>query len=124
MRSNAGTYVLVILLVLMLLGVFSFGDVLGFIFYIFMGILVLGIILILIFRFRINRVRRQMYEQQQAGNPAGSNPNARRGARERRPEGEVTVNRTSSSTTKVVRNDVGSYVEYEEYTEETTSEEE
>lgn len=123
MRGNAGTYILVILLVLMLLGVFSFGDVLGFIFYVFMGILVLGIILILIFRFRINRVRRQMYEQQ-AGNPAGGNPNARRGARERRPEGEVTVNRTSSSTTKVVRNDVGSYVEYEEYTEETTSERE
>lgn len=123
MRGNAGTYVLVILLVLMLLGVFSFGDVLGFIFYIFMGILVLGIILILIFRFRINRVRRQMYEQQ-AGNPAGSNPNARRGTRERRPEGEVTVNRTSSSTTKVVSNDVGSYVEYEEYTEETSSEDE
>lgn len=105
----------------MLLGVVSFGDVLGFIFYIFMGILVLGIILILVFRIRMNRIRRQMYEQQ-GGNPAGNTQNARRGTRERRPEGEVTVNRTSSSSTKVVNNDVGSYVEYEEFTEETTSE--
>lgn len=119
MRGNAWTYVLIILLVLMIFGVVSLGDVLGFIFYIFMGIILLGLILLLVFRYRINRARRRMYEQAQGGANTQSG-SYRRGTRERTPEGEVTVNRTRT-TTKVVSNDVGSYVEYEEIEEEETT---
>lgn len=110
MRNRVWTYVLVILLALMIFGVISLGDVLGFIFYIFMGIILLIIILILVGRLRINKIRRQMYRQQ--GNTGGRYRDGRKDAG-RRPEGEVTVKRTSASA-KVVSNDVGSYVEYEE----------
>ena len=119
MRGNFWNYALIILLVLMIFGVISFGDVVGFIFYVFMGIIVLALILILVFRYRINRVRRQMY-QQQGGDPQGEyRRSARRGTHERTPEGEVTIKQASSKTTKVVNSDVGRYVEYEEVSEET-----
>lgn len=97
----------------MIFGVFSLGDVLGFIFYVFMGIILLGLILILVFRYRLGRIRRQINEQQGTQGSGYRN----RTDSSKRPEGEVTVKRTSSSA-KVVNNDVGNYVEYEEIEEE------
>lgn len=118
MRGSFWNYALIILLVLMIFGVISLGDVVGFIFYVFMGIIILALILLLVFRYRINRVRREMY-QQQGGDPRGENyRSARRGTHERAQEGEVIIKQTTSKSSKVVNNDVGSYVEYEEIDEE------
>ena len=119
MRNNTGLLILAIVVALMLLGVFSLGEVLGFIFYIFIGIILLGTVLMIAFRLKLNRIRRQM-SSQQGDSTYGD---ARRGTHERHREGEVTVRQTSSSTsTKIVNNEVGSYVEYEEFTEEISEE--
>ena len=107
-----------IVIVLMVFGVISLGDVLSVVFYIFMGILLLILIGVLTFRHRINRLRkeaeRQAAEGQHTGGYAAGGAYARGGRRERRPEGEVTVERTAASRDKVVSNEIGSYVEYEE----------
>lgn len=122
MRSNVWSYVLIILLILMIFGVVSLGDVLGFVFYVILGIAILGAALVLVLRSKVNRARRRVYEQMQNGGQQAGGNDARRGTRERKPEGEVTVKRTTSSA-KVVNNDVGSYVEYEEIDEEVSASE-
>ena len=123
MRNNFFNYILLILLVLMIFGVISFGDILSVVFYIIMGILLLVLVGVLYFRYRMNRVRREMERQaRQAGggyyNPFGGSQQSGAQERKTRQEGEVTVKRTSSSSTKRVSNQVGDYVEYEEIDEE------
>lgn len=122
MRAGAGTYILIILLVLLLFGLVSIGDILSVAFYIIMGFLALIIIAFLIFRYRINRIRRRMeengeeYRTYRWGN-MGSRPRT-----QGKSEGDVTVERTPSSYKKKVSNEVGEYVEYEDIREGTTNE--
>lgn len=118
MRSSALNYILLLLLVLLVFGVISFGDVLNVIFYIFMGIVILVLLGVLFFRYRINRLRREMENQ----GAAGSSRSRRRSSTGEKPDGEVTVEHTTASQTKVVNTKVGEYVEYEDI-EEITEEE-
>ena len=78
-----------------------------FILYFLMGIVVLAIVLMLVFRWRIHKVRRQMEEQFGEGSPFAE--------RERRGrEGEVRVHKTAGTPEKRVSKDVGDYVDFEE----------
>lgn len=121
MRAGAGTYILIILLVLLLFGLVSIGDILSVAFYIIMGFLILIIIGFLILRYRINRIRRRMeesgeeYRSYRWGSAGGS-----RSRSQKKPEGEVIVERTASSYEKRVNSQVGEYVEYEDVKEDTT----
>ncbi|MFR7708453.1 MAG: hypothetical protein ACLUZZ_05130 [Alistipes inops] len=63
MRTGVGTYILIILVILILFGLVSIGDILSVAFYIVMGFIALVLIGILIFRYRMNRLRRQMEER-------------------------------------------------------------
>lgn len=120
MRRNVFNYILLILLVLLIFGVISFGDVLNVIFYIFMGIFLLVLAGVLFFRYRMGRIRREMERQaaQGGGYRRTSGSSAADNGRSR-PEGEVTVKQTR--TTKKVNTQVGDYVEYEEIDEEETT---
>ena len=69
--------------------------------YVVMSILILAVALILVFRWRMNKVRRQMEEQF----GEGFDP---------RNFGEVKVRKTSGAPEKRVSKDVGDYVEFEE----------
>ncbi len=122
MRVNIGGYILLILIVLMVFGVISFGDVLSVVFYIFMGIVLLVLIGVLLFGHRLNRLRREAQRQEAGGGSYGryGRGDGSRSRYARRPEGEVTVEGTEISRTKVVSSDIGSYVEYEEIKEEKT----
>lgn len=116
MRGNTISYILLIVLVLLVFGVISLGDVLSVLFYIVMGIAILVLLGFLVLRYRILRIRREM--ERQGGDPnasyrAGNRPRASRDSQNRR-EGEVTVERTKVSVSKKTRNEVGDYVEYEE----------
>ena len=87
--------------------------------YVVMSILILAVALILVFRWRMNKVRRQMEEQfgegfdprnfggQGFGSPFAGEPRKGR-------EGEVKVRKTSGAPEKRVSKDVGDYVEFEE----------
>lgn len=117
MRSNISGYILLTLLVMLLFGVISFGDVLNVIFYIIMGIILLILISVIVFRVRMRRIRREM-EDRAAGFGQYQQSGRERSGRRTRQDGEVTVERTAASKAKVVRNEVGDYVEYEEIDEE------
>lgn len=91
-----------------------------FIMYMFMGLLVLILVGILLFRWHMNKIRRQMEEQFGAGggpqggfwqgrNASGPSDGPRRGR-----EGEVHVHRTSEAPEKRVSKDVGDYIDFEE----------
>ena len=91
-----------------------------FILYFLMGLVGLAIVLMLVFRWRIHKVRRQMEEQfgegfgEQGGfrqRNSGS-PFAERERRGR--EGEVRVHKTAGTPEKRVSKDVGDYVDFEE----------
>ena len=87
--------------------------------YFIMSIIILAVALILLFRWRMNKVRRQMEEQfgegferrnfngQGFGSPFAEEPRKGR-------EGEVKVRKTSVTPEKRVSKDVGDYVEFEE----------
>ena len=89
--------------------------------YVVMSILILAVALILVFRWRMNKVRRQMEEQfgegfgQQSG-PKGfggfGSPFAEQPRKAR--EGEVKVHKTPATPEKRVSKDVGDYVDFEE----------
>lgn len=84
-----------------------------FVLWFFLGLIVLAVVAMLVFRWRIRAVRRQMEEQFGAGfGPADSGaPFAgRRSGR----EGEVKIYKTSGTPDKRVSSDVGDYVEFEE----------
>lgn len=91
-----------------------------FILYFLMGIVLLAIILMLAFRWRIYKVRRQMEEQfgEQGRTQGGFRPRnsgspfaeRERGGR----EGEVRVHKTAGTPEKRVSGDVGDYVDFEE----------
>lgn len=90
-----------------------------FILYFIMGIVLLALAAMLFFRWRIQRMRREMEEQfgrnfggePQGGSRGGYGPQHDTTARR---EGEVHVYRTSETPAKRVSEDVGDYVEFEE----------
>ena len=111
MRTGVGTYILIILVILILFGLVSIGDILSVAFYI-----VMGFIAILIFRYRMNRLRRQMEEQGETFRTYTWGG----GRNQKKKDGEITVQQTETSSKKVVSNEVGDYVEYEDIREETS----
>ena len=92
-----------------------------FILYFLMGLVILVVVLMLAFRWRIYKVRKQMEQQfgegfgQQSG-PKGfggfGSPFAEQPRKER--EGEVKVHKTPGMPEKRVSKDVGDYVDFEE----------
>lgn len=116
MRTGVGTYILIILVILILFGLVSIGDILSVAFYIVMGFIALVLIGILIFRYRMNRLRRQMEEQGETFRTYTWSG----GRNQKKKDGEITVQQTETSSKKVVSNEVGDYVEYEDIREETS----
>ena len=95
-----------------------------FILYFFMGLILLIVVLMLAFRWRIYKVRKQMEEQfgegfGQRSGPEGfsgfGSPFAEQQRKQR--EGEVKVHKTPGTPEKRVSKDVGDYVDFEEETE-------
>ncbi|HIW64723.1 MAG TPA: DUF4834 family protein [Candidatus Alistipes intestinipullorum] len=88
-----------------------------FILYLFMGLLVLILVGLLLLRWHMNKIRRQMEEQFGAGERPQDGPwrgrNASAGPTSGR-EGEVRVHRTSEAPEKRVSKDVGDYIDFEE----------
>ena len=111
MRTGVGTYILIILVILILFGLVSIGDILSVAFYI--ALVLIGI---LIFRYRMNRLRRQMEEQGETFRTYTWGG----GRNQKKKDGEITVQQTETSSKKVVSNEVGDYVEYEDIREETS----
>ncbi|KAA2642454.1 DUF4834 family protein [Alistipes onderdonkii] len=80
-----------------------------------MGVIVLVVAAILLFRWRVYKMRRRMEEQFGEGNFGGQgfgSPFA--GEPRKGREGEVKVYKTSETPEKRVSRDVGDYVEFEE----------
>ena len=84
--------------------------------YLFLGLLVVAVAAMLLLRWRIYRIRRQMEES------FGEGPQAQQGfwqsfgsaSGTRGREGDVRVHRTSGTPGKRVSKDVGDYVDFEE----------
>ncbi len=114
MRNGIGTYILIILLVLLMFGLVSLGDIFSLVLYIILGIVVLALVGALFFRLKINRLRRQMEDSGEIHRSyTWNSPRSSRGEQR---DGEVTVQQTSSRE-KVVSREVGDYVEYEDVDE-------
>ena len=102
-------------LLIFLLALFApsvLGGIAMFILYALLGLVVLAVILILSFRWRIYRMRKDLEDQfggQGFGPGNGGNDNAR--------EGEIRIRKMNGAGEKRVRKDVGDYVEFEEVTE-------
>lgn len=114
MRNGIGTYILIILLVLLMFGLVSLGDIFSLALYIILGIVLLALAGAIFFRLRVNRLRRQMEETGETYRSYSWN--STRSPREEKRDGEVTVQQTSSRE-KVVNREVGDYVEYEDVDE-------
>ena len=97
-------------LLIFLLALFApsvLGGIAMFVLYALLGLVVLAIILLLSFRWRIYRMRKDL-EDQFGGQSFGPGPagNAR--------EGEIHIRKTKGAGEKRVRKDVGDYIEFEE----------
>lgn len=89
-----------------------------FILYFLMGILVLILVGVLLLRWHMNRIRRQMEQQFGASenprNGFGFGPDPRTSRRRNAREGDVHVYRTPDAPEKRVAENVGDYVDFEE----------
>ena len=107
-------------LLILMLALFApsvLGGIAMFVLYFILGIILLVVVLMLVFRWRIYRLRQQVEEQfRQGGGPSAGAPSGGRAA------GEVKVYKTRAAAEKRVSSRVGDYVEFEEV--ETESEEE
>ena len=113
MRSGTGYYILITLFILLLFGVISLGDILNMVAYIILGIIVLVVIGILMFRYRIRRLRKTFEQNNSSYGSYGSSAGKKQ-------NGRVTIT-DNSAHHKNVRNDVGEYVEYEDIQEDESS---
>ena len=107
-------------LVLVILAVAAPSVLVGianFIFYIMLTILLLGVVFVLLFRYRINRLRREM-EQQGGFSQEGSKRRTYTWY-SRRSEGDVKIYKTSDSPEKRINDSVGEYIEFEEVEQKT-----
>lgn len=82
-----------------------------FILYFILGVIVLSVIALFAFRWKINSMRKQMEEQFGEQTPGGS-PFGQREQPGR--EGDVKVHKTSETPEKRVSKSVGDYVDFEE----------
>ena len=86
--------------------------------YILMGLFLLAVVLILAFRWRIYKMRRQMEEQFGKGfdprQGSFGSPFAEQEPRGAGREGEVRVHKTPGAPEKRVSKDVGDYIDFEE----------
>lgn len=89
-----------------------------FILYFLLGIILLGVVLMLAFRWRIYRARKQMEEQFGQGfdprQGGFGSPFTREEPRRNSREGEVRVHKTPGAPEKRVSEDVGDYIDFEE----------
>lgn len=121
MRGNSiFGYILILLLVLLLFGAISIGDILSVVFYIFLGIGLLVAAAIVIMRVKLARIKKKM----ESGEPGGAYYKTytwgARGGRtddSGKREGEVTVEQAGRLKSKMVSDSVGDYADYEEITE-------
>ncbi len=99
-----------------------------FVLYLIFGILLTGVLLLLLFGWRVRSMQRRMKEQmnEQFGRSDNRNASDQGGFRtswgrssQSRREGEVRIYKTSDAPEKRVSNDVGDYVEFEETREKT-----
>lgn len=85
--------------------------------YMIMGFVILILVGMLLLRWHMNKVRRQMEEQFGAGGRPQGGPwqeHRRADGRTTAREGEVHVHRTSEAPEKRVSKDVGDYIDFEE----------
>ena len=113
MRSGTGYYILITLLILLMFGVISLGDILNMVAYIILGVIVLIVVGVLVFRYRIRRLRKSF--EQNNSSYAGFDA-----ADRKKQNGRVTIT-DNSAHHKNVRNDVGQYVEYEDIQDDESS---
>lgn len=91
-----------------------------FVLYFVLGLVALACVMLLLFRWRIYKVRRQMEEQfgqgfDQGGfNPFTGQPRGEQGGTQNDREGDVKVYKTQETPEKRVSGNVGDYVEFEE----------
>lgn len=115
MRSDIRLWIWIILLVLVLTGAISLGDIFSFIFY-FVGIIILiALVGVLLFRYRVRRAQREAAERGEEFRGYtwrfGGYENT---SRPRNPEeGKIRV-KTAPNTKKRVSDDVGEYVDFKE----------
>lgn len=102
-------------LLLLMLALFApsvLGGIALFVLYFILGLVLLVVVLLVVFRWRIMRLRQQVQEQfRQQGDPAAGGPY---GSRPADREGEVKVYKTRAASEKRVSSRVGDYVEFEE----------
>lgn len=102
-------------LLILLLALFApsvLGGIALFVLYFILGVVLLVVVLLLVFRWRIYRLRQQVQEQfRQDGAPGADTPF---GGRRASHEGEVKVYKTRDAARKRVNSRVGDYVEFEE----------
>ncbi|MDE5624378.1 MAG: DUF4834 domain-containing protein [Alistipes sp.] len=89
-------------------------GVAAFILYLFLGFVLFVGVLVLLLRWRIWRVQRDMERQFRAGGPGYSDGSPFAGRQRRGREGDVRVHKTAGTPEKRVASDVGDYVEFEE----------
>lgn len=99
------------LLILVLGGVISLGDIFSVIFYVIIGLLALVLIGGVLFRAKIRRMQREA--EQQGRSWTGYHPFEQRGNKSSR-EGDVELKRTSARKAKTVSRTVGEYVDFED----------
>lgn len=93
-----------------------------FVLYLIFGLLLAGVLLLLLFGWRVRSMQRRMEEQmnEQFGRSDNRNTSGQSsyrsswGRSSRHREGEVHIYKTSDAPEKRVSNDVGDYVEFEE----------
>lgn len=114
-RRNPITVLVILLLALLAPAVLK--GIALFVLYTVIGLVVVVFLLLLLFRVRIYRLRKQMEEQFGDPNTAGAWSDRRTRESSVRHEGEVRIRRTADAPRKRVSKDVGDYVEFEETTE-------
>ena len=108
MRTGTGYYILITLLILLMFGVISLGDVLNMVAYLILGAVVLVVVGVLVFRYRIRRLRKhfQQNSSNSTYNNSTYNPHS--------PHMDNFSFSDNSSLHKNVSKDIGEYVEYED----------
>lgn len=119
-------YILLILLLLVLFGAISVGDIMSVFFYICVGVAVLALIGFIALRVKINKLRRNMENPGSGGHyktytwkDSGRTNGSRTGNESFNNKDNVTVEQKIPPKSKIVNDNVGDYAEFEEVTEET-----
>ncbi len=112
-RRNALFCIVVLMLALLAPSVLK--GLAAFTLYFLLVILLFGILLVVLLRWRLKRVQREMEQQfRQNGGTPHAGTNSSRGRTAASHEGEVKVYRTTETPEKRIADNVGDYVEFEE----------